>query len=121
MADLAVLADLLKRATEVLPRPAVDDRRHGVGFVYAHDGATGCFGAVNWWQDLTDLQHRSFLTTETSDPESVELARADEFQVCVWDIAVVSSERDAWYETVLTNPGGPHVEAYLARYLEADI
>lgn len=116
------LIDAMKRcATGVIPEPAVDERRYGVGFVYAHDGATGCFGAVNWWQDVTDLQHRSFLTTDTSDPDSLRLAPVDELQVCVWDLAVMAHERDAWYDAVLTNPQGPDLEAYVQRRLDADV
>ena len=40
---------------------------------------------------------------------------------CVWDMAVIAYERDAWVQHVLMNPGGPDLDAYLAQQLNADV
>ena len=40
---------------------------------------------------------------------------------CVWDLAVIGFEREAWLEAVLSNPRGPDVEAYLARRLSGEV
>ncbi|RIK29394.1 MAG: hypothetical protein DCC55_38030 [Chloroflexi bacterium] len=40
---------------------------------------------------------------------------------CVWDLRVLCFERQAWIETMLANPQGPDLDAYLARQLNEDI
>ena len=33
---------------------------------------------------------------------------------CVWELGVVEFERRAWIETVIGNPDGPDIDAYMA-------
>ena len=41
---------------------------------------------------------------------------------CVWDLAVLAFEREAWLATVLANPTKkPDIKAYLARQMNADV
>ncbi|HSF81772.1 MAG TPA: hypothetical protein VLA49_11090 [Anaerolineales bacterium] len=40
---------------------------------------------------------------------------------CVWDLRLMAFERQSWLETVLANPSGPDLEAYLACRLNEDV
>jgi hypothetical protein len=109
-----------KAVAEVLPMPADGDGRHGVGFVGVHDGRGHCFVFVDWWADENELHHHVFISP-SDDPETLEDMTGSGLSACVWDLAVIGFERDAWVRTVLANPDGPDVDAYLAERLNADL
>ena len=93
-----------------LPTPAVTAVRPGVGFLVMHQGNGADYLVLGWWDRENELPLRIFVRADdawrpASGPESV----------CVWDLQVVSHERDAYVETVLG--GGGDVDAYLARVL----
>lgn len=109
-----------KRAVETLPQPAVIDRRYGVGFLCAHDARGGCFAFVDWWADDNELHHHLF-SGPKDDPHRIAPVGPDDLTACVWDLAIMAFERDAWLETVLANPDGPDLAAYLDRHLEGEL
>ena len=106
-------------AGRVLPRPAVDDERHGVGIVVAHDSATYCFAIVYWWQSANELHQRVYAAPR-EDPRAMTKL-GDPGAGCVWELAVVDFERRAWLEDVLKNPAGPDVDLYLTRGFSTEI
>ena len=104
-------------ARDVLPTPAVTAHRYGVGFVGVHDGRGHCFVFVDWWADENELHHHVFVSPANA-PARLEERTASGLAACVYDLAVICFERAAWIETVLTNPAGPDLDAYLARRLD---
>jgi hypothetical protein len=107
-------------ATRTLPKLEGDDAGYGVGFLCAHDGRGGCFAFVDWWAGENELHHHIFKSPEEC-PGDLRPVGADGLTACVWDLALMSFERDAWVETVLANPRGPDLDAYLERHLDADL
>ena len=105
------------RALDVLPDAAGG---YGTGFLIAHDARGVCVGIVDWWADENELHHRYF---ESAHNRPRELAPVDNDRpiACAWDLAVMAFERKAWVDSVLANPSGPSVEAYLALQMHADV
>lgn len=116
------LVDAIKGlAAETLPTPAVDEHRYGVAFLYAHQGqGGGGFAAVNWWGNENELFHFQYESPAGALSDLRSIAETGGTMGCVWDLAVIEHERKAWMECVLVNEGGPDLDAYLARVLEAD-
>ena len=112
---LVVIARDLARRT--LPQPALAEHRYGVGFVGIHEGRGANFVFVDWWENDNEIHHVNYfaLEGETSYTE----ARGG--ILCVWDLRVLEFERAAWIGTVLKNPAGPDLDAYLARRLNEDV
>ena len=113
-----LLAVAKKIAAEILPRPADAEGRYGVGFLGVHDARGGCFVFVDWWADENELHHHPFLGPS---PEELRPARPEDSIACLWDLAVVAFERQAWLHAVLKNPHGPDLERYLAAQLNDDV
>jgi hypothetical protein len=109
-------------AASTLPPQAVTDERYGIGFLYAHEFRNGAGGAsVNWWVNENELHHHQYEAPpgSLSDLEPVEVSGRP--TGCIWDLAVIAFERDAWIETVLANESGPDLDAYLAREMNEDV
>jgi hypothetical protein len=116
----ALIEALKATAPDVLPQPAITNRRYGVGFVCAHQGRTADVAFIDWWEDEDELHHRMFI----SDPGSqgqLRPARADELTACSWDLALIGFERDVWVETVLKNADGPGIDDYLQTRMSHDM
>jgi hypothetical protein len=107
-------------AREALPAPAVTEGRYGLAFIGVHDGRGHCFVFVDWWADENELHHHVFVSAAAA-PAQLEERTATGLAACVWDLAVISHERDVWVETMLANPSGPDPDAYFDRRLNADI
>jgi len=113
--------DLVDRARELAAGVlgGVSDH-YGVGFIGVHQGKTGNFIFVDWWAQENELHHRVFISTSASPYDFVD-ATATGPTACVWDLAVIHHERDAWVETVMKRGGRDGFDAYLARRLEGEI
>ncbi|ABC83191.1 hypothetical protein [Anaeromyxobacter dehalogenans] len=96
-------------ALSALPEPAVQHDRPGVGLVLEHQLPELDRVTVAWWDRERELPLRVIV----GDDAGWRPAREGE-SLCVWDLAIVAAERDAYVETVLT-PGGGGIDAYLAR------
>jgi hypothetical protein len=107
----------LRVASDVLPQPAVGEGRYGVGFATAHDAASLAIVLVYWWQSQNELHQRIY--TGPRDDLDALTQMPDQPAGCVWELGVVDFERRAWVEDVLTNPGGPDLERYFSRELDA--
>jgi hypothetical protein len=95
-------------ATAQLPQPAVAGGRPGVGFAVCHQGRTGDYVVLCWWDNENELPTRVLL----ADGDGWRPATGGE-SFCVWDLRVVWWEREAYVGTVLAGrPDG--VAAYLA-------
>ena len=98
-------------AADALPRPARSDERYGVGFVIVHEGQDACWLLIDWWGFESVLHHRLFMSE--LDGEAKFVAAPPFMTACVWELPVLTFERDAWVETVLSRPDDPDVAGYL--------
>lgn len=116
----AVRAELVDAAEaaagRALPRPAVTPTRYGVGFLGVHDGRGENFVYVDWWERENELHHHLFISP-ADDPGELRAATTDDAVACVWDLAVIGHEREAWVRHVLA-PAVPDLAAYLADTLD---
>jgi hypothetical protein len=96
-----------------LPSPAVADGRPGIGLCLAHQGRGGRYAVLAWWEHENELPLRIAVRRPG---QSWRRARGDE-SICVWDLEVLTFERDAYVATVLAPESDPR--GYLARHLES--
>jgi hypothetical protein len=94
-----------------LPRPAVAGGRPGVGFRIAHQGKTGRYAVLAWWDRENELPIRIAVRREG---EGWRPAQGNE-SICVWDLQVIAFERDAYVATLLSGEAGVDL---VARYLD---
>jgi hypothetical protein len=114
------LVDAAKRvAADRLTQVKPDAVQHGVGFLGIHQGKGGCFVFIDWWS-LVELNHHLY-HAPLDDPDALKYHLPNNPIACVWDLALIGHERDAWVDCVLNNPSGPDLDAYLARRMSADI
>lgn len=96
-------------AEAALPTPAVTPARPGVGFMILHQGRTGNYVVLAWWDQENELPLRVFVQRSAS--EAWRPARDSE-SICVWDLEVIAHERNAYVASVLS-PTGADLPAYL--------
>jgi hypothetical protein len=102
----------LALAESALPQPAVTAERPGVGFLIAHQGRTGSYAVLGWWDRENELPLRIFVSPD-GRAQSWRSNEGSE-SICIWDLEVLWAERQAYAATVLS-PAGSDVAAYLAR------
>jgi len=95
-------------ALGALPAEAVAPERPGIGILIEHQGNDADYAVLAWWDRENELPLRVFVR----DGELWRPARGAE-SICVWDLEVLGTERDAYVRTVLA-AGGPDLAAYLA-------
>lgn len=100
----------LALALEALPEPAVAAGRPGVGFVILHQGRTGNYTVLAWWDNENELPLRIFVSP--AGRTGPWRPNASTESICVWDLEVLAAERDAYVRCLLTPQGGGR-EAYL--------
>ncbi len=93
------------QAMAELPTPAEAEGRPAVGFVILHQGKTGHYLILCWWDRENELPTRVFIRDESG----WRAARGGE-SFCVWDLKVMWREREAYVRTVLA---GKSVDEYL--------
>ncbi len=95
-------------AFDALPRPARSSVRPGVGFMIAHQGRGADYAVLAWWDRENELPIRVSIRESGG---AWRAARGGE-SVCVWDLDLIRTERDAYVATVLARGGD--TDAYLA-------
>ncbi len=93
----------------LLPSPAATVDRPGVGFILRHPGRNQWYIVLNWWDNQNELLQRLLVRSERPgsawhDPKGL-------YACCVWDLAVIWHERNAYVRHVLGEP--VDVAAYL--------
>jgi hypothetical protein len=106
-------------AADHLPRPAITAGRYGVGFMGVHQGRDSNLVFIDWWRAENELCHLTFTSTP-ANPAELQITNPPGVFACVWDLALIGFERDAWVETVLAAPT-PDIERYLQFRLNATI
>jgi hypothetical protein len=103
-----------KAVVEARIRESAEKTNHyGVGFVGVHEGKTGSFVFVDWWADENELHHHVYVAS-LAEPTSLAYSTPTGLTACVWDLALIGHERDAWVRHVLARPSAPDLEGYLA-------
>jgi hypothetical protein len=92
----------------VLPRPAVHAGRPGLGFVIFHQGRTGSYVVLCWWDRENELPTRVFVR----DGERWRPATGTE-SFCVWDLEIMWHERCAYTRTILGGNAAGAAERYI--------
>jgi hypothetical protein len=69
---------------------------------------------VSWWENQNELFHRVFTST-SAEPASFTGARQTGIVACVWGLAVIGFEREAWIASMMSGPKAGGVDAYLAK------
>ncbi len=105
--------DLWPRVGGVLPQPAHDAARPGVGFIILHCGRDMCYFVAAWWDNENELPLRVWVRSRGAE-DGWRPARGSE-SICIYDLEIISHERDAYVETIMN--GSPDASAYLARRL----
>lgn len=109
-------------ALKELPRPAVTDSRHGVGFLVVHEGADGSWVLVDWWVRENMLKNHVFSApAERTDAEDFRYVTPTGLSACVWELHVQHFERTAWITSVLDREGGPDLEEYLLQRFSGEV
>lgn len=106
--DAARFESGIETALTKLPPPNSAGGRPGLGFVILHQGRTGDYVVLCWWDHENELPTRIFLNDESGWRPAVNES------FCVWDLEIMWFERSAYVETLLNLDGGSK-EAYLAR------
>lgn len=111
--DSRLVGRALALADGCLPRPSVNPTRYGVGFIGVHQGRGSNLVFVDWWEDENELHHRVF-TSLPQAPLAFEDRTGADLLACVWDLAVIGFERQAWVAAALLAAGPPDLDRYLA-------
>lgn len=110
------LIDATTSLVHRLPQPPGGDGRDGVGFLFVDDGRERCLALLGWWT-ATELSQFAYVAPLDRPGDLVPVE--GEGAGLAAALAVVSFERQAWFEGVVANPDGRDVERYLATRFEA--
>lgn len=84
-------APALPLAFEALPQPATAPGRAGAAVLIEHQGAGADYLVLAWWDRENELPIRVWVR----DGGAWRPAKGSE-SICVWDLGVLWSERQAW-------------------------
>ena len=83
---------------------------YNIATLILHQGKEGCFAIINWWIDENMLQNFVYLIEEGQD---YKLFSANGITTCVWEMAILWHERNAWVKHILMKNENPDFKAYL--------
>lgn len=115
--------DAKRIANQHLPRPAVQEDRHGAAIVIAHEGNEGNEGnfiLLDFWTGENMLSQQMFFAPLDN---LSEFRRMDESDIiaCVWEMQVLHFESNAWIKHILKHHDRPDFEGYFAAQLNTEI
>ena len=100
----------LQAASSALPQPDASRGRPGLGFLIAHQGRTGDYVVLGWWDRENEIPLHVWVRNSRS---AAWQPGADDESICVWDLEILWAERQAWVTTMMATS-----EANAAAYLE---
>jgi hypothetical protein len=71
---------------------------------------------VDWWENENELRHRVFKAVPEAPEAFREITHTGE-SFCVWELAVIGFEREAWINTVLAAADLQSLDVYLGGHL----
>jgi hypothetical protein len=114
-----VLSDkeLQRLLQKCLTAPA-DPLDHGVGFVIIHYARDGDYLLVSRWYGGNMLKHELFRVSYTKQGWRADPLRSTNIVACVWELQVITFERQAWVYTAMAKGG---TEASFGMYLKTTL
>jgi len=100
--DAAGFEPAVQLALSSLPPADPDCGRPGLGFIIAHQGRTGDYTVLAWWDHENELPVRLWVRRDRDEPWR-EAATSESF--CVWDLEILWAEREAWVRTMMSDTG----------------
>ena len=92
-----------------------------VATLIIHEGRDGCFAIISWWTGENMLQLFAYMADEKL-PNQFHLISDKGIVSCVWEIAILWFERNAWVRNVLMQPENPDaLHQYLLAQLNDDL
>jgi hypothetical protein len=95
-----------------------DLETYKIATLILHEGKEGCFAIINWWIDENMLQNFVYLAEDGRD---YELFSANGITTCIWEMAILWFERNAWVKHVLMKNENPDFNAYLNEQLNENV
>ena len=93
---------------------------YNIATLILHEGKEGYFAIINWWIDDNMLQNHVYFST-FAKPDEFTLFSDRGIMTCVWELAVIWFEREAWIEHILKQAAKPDVVGYLGKFFNEDI
>lgn len=93
---------------------AGDPMEHGVGFGIVHLARDGDYVLFSRWYDRNMLKHRVYRAqVDEAGTTQLHSMRDTDIAACVWEMALMAHERDAWVEAMSRGLDSAALEAYL--------
>ncbi|MBK6784060.1 MAG: hypothetical protein IPG79_10055 [Saprospiraceae bacterium] len=86
---------------------------YNIATLILHEGKEGCFAILSWWIDQNMLQLFVYLS-DYDNKGKWKLYSGNGIVTCIWEMAVLWYERNAWVKHVVKNHLNPDFESYLA-------
>ncbi|MFM9984263.1 MAG: hypothetical protein ACKVOK_03475 [Flavobacteriales bacterium] len=97
------------------------EHTYAVATLIAHEGREGNFAILSWWTEENMLRLYAYLA-KTENTGKYELISDKGIVTCIWEMAVLWFERNAWVKFVLQDPDNPNsIHNYLEQHLNDDI
>jgi hypothetical protein len=107
----ARFSDVWELTAKTLPQQASESRPN-IGFAIQHQGRTGDYFVLGWWDNENELPLHVFV----GDQHGWRKAQGGE-SVCVWDLRVIWWERELYVNTMMAGHADG-VNAYLTASLQ---
>ena len=119
--NTVVIENVMKKLGDWLPEPTnCTFTNYKIAILIIHEGREGIFTLLNWWIDDNMIQNQVWFSAHNKPFEFQEFSNKGMI-VCVWELAVIWFERNAWVKNVLKKPKSPDIEKYLSQHLNKDI
>ena len=93
-------------------------RAHGLGFIVVHQGLSGNWLLLDWWENDIWLYHQ--LHRSDFDPPFEFSRVTSDLAACTWELAVTAFEREAWLDTMIKKRPAD-AKQYLSKHLNAQM
>jgi len=84
---------------------SVEPLDHAVGFLMVHYARDGNYLLISRWYGGNMLKHELFRLTHTEDGWQAEPLRSTNIIACVWELQIITFERQAWVCTAMAKGG----------------
>jgi len=96
-------------------------KNYRVATLIVHEGREGCFAIISCWVDENMLQLFAYFAGDIQKVD-FQLISDKGLVSCVWELAILWFERNAWVNLVMQDPDNPlALQNYLQQQLNEDI